>query len=67
MSYAFGNRFNVNEIEKMDLNMEVLTYLDKIDIAREMKESWIPNYTDILAITPIAKWDELKNLYLKNN
>lgn len=64
MSYAFWNRFNLNEVEKMGLNMDVLVCLDKIDIAREMKEAWIPNYADILAITPLDKWDELRDFYL---
>ena len=63
-SYTFWNRFKQNAGYQMALNQQILTNLDNIDIARELRDAWIENYADILAITPIDKRNELRNIYL---
>ena len=49
---------------KMYINQIVSEYLEYIDIARELKKSWIENYIDILASTPIERRKDLKRIYL---
>lgn len=65
-SYTFWNRFNVRAGDQMRLNQQILYNLENVDIARELRDAWIENYADILAITPISKWRDLRDLYLKN-
>jgi hypothetical protein len=38
-----------------------------IDIAQNLKEANIPNYIDILAITPVRQWGNLEKIYLNPN
>lgn len=38
-----------------------------INIAKKMKEANIPNYIDILAITPVRQWWNLEKIYLNKN
>ncbi len=38
-----------------------------INIAEKLKEANIPNYIDILAITPVRQWGNLEKIYLNPN
>ena len=62
--YTFWNRFKVSADRQIELNQQILANLENVDIARELRDAWIENYADILAITPIDKRSELRNIYL---
>lgn len=62
--YTFWNRFNVRADRQIELNQQILYNLENVDVARELRDAWIENYADILAITPINKRKDLKKIYL---
>ena len=62
--YTFWNRFNVSADYKIRLNQQILQNLENVDVARELRDAWIENYADILAITPLDKRSKLRNIYL---
>ena len=63
-SYTFWNRFKLSTENQIALNQQIVTNLDNVDVARELRDAWIEDYSDILAITPIDKRNELRKYYL---
>lgn len=64
--YTFWNRFKVSADRQIELNQQILANLENVDVARELRDAWIENYADILAITPIDKWSKLRDIYQIN-
>jgi len=63
-NYAFWNYIESQEnATKIYLNQIILRYLDKVDVAWEMRDAWVENYADILATTPLEKRPELRDIY----
>ena len=50
---------------KLYLNEIARDHLDNLETARKLKNAWVENYTDILAVTPIEKRKDLEKIYLK--
>lgn len=64
--YSHANRFYDWDMNKYYKNqIFILENLDEwADIARKLKKTWIKEYADILAITPLTRRSKLENIYL---